>query len=128
MIYVKNIKTHYDTDHDFYIGRGSVLGNPFTHLPPSVIKMRYRDFVKFVPTREDAITAYRKYLLDKLDSKDKAICDAMNVIYKMAKTGDVNLLCYCVPKLCHGEIIKEIIEKQLRNELELNNGMGKEGR
>jgi len=31
----------------------------------------------------------------------------------MAKTGDVNLVCFCKPKACHGDIIKKLIEEKL---------------
>jgi len=32
-INVVNFKTHTPTENDIYIGRGSILGNPYTYLP-----------------------------------------------------------------------------------------------
>jgi len=46
--------------------------------------------------------------LDKIKKKDKKICDELNRIYNLK---EVNLVCFCKPKSCHGDIIKEIIEK-----------------
>ncbi len=31
----------------------------------------------------------------------------------MLKTGDVYLICFCAPALCHGDNIKKIIEEKL---------------
>ena len=36
----------------------------------------------------------------------------------MVLSGDVNLVCFCKPKSCHGDIIKMIIENKID---ELNN-------
>jgi hypothetical protein len=33
MIKVVNKYSHIPTSNDIYIGRGSILGNPYTHLP-----------------------------------------------------------------------------------------------
>ena len=110
MISVVNKSTHSETPNDIYIGRGSILGNPFTHKELNQSKARFK-----CSTREEAIESYRDYLLAKIAEKDKEICAELNRIYQLAKKGDVNLVCYCFPKRCHGEIIKELIEEKINN-------------
>lgn len=108
-ITVVNKHTHTPTQNDFYIGRGSALGNPYTSKELSKTKAEFQ-----CSSPEESVSSFRKYLLEKIKEKDKAICDALNSIWKIAKKGDVNLICYCSPKCCHGDVIKEIIEPKLK--------------
>jgi hypothetical protein len=107
---VVNLKEHVPTEYDYYIGRPSPLGNPYTHLKTS----KTAEFN--VSTRDESIKFYRPYFYDKIESNDKEFIDAINeilTIYK--KYGQVNLCCWCKPKSCHGDCIKEYIEKILIN-------------
>lgn len=108
MIYVVNKKKHVPTDNDVYIGRGSVLGNPFTHITTKETKASF-----VCDTRDQAIESYKQYINDKIKQKDKEICDELNRIWKLAKEGDINLVCYCYPKSCHGNHLKNIIDSKL---------------
>lgn len=107
---VVNKHTHTRTPHDFYIGRGSALGNPFTgskELGKTKAQVQCQD-------RAEAVARYREYLREKILTKDAAICSALNAIYKRVKQGGpVYLVCYCKPQDCHGDVIKEIIEEKL---------------
>lgn len=104
MITVVNKYKHTPTENDVYIGRGGVLGNPFTSIKDK------QTLAKFVcDSREESIESFREYILEKIASKDKVICDELNRIYKMPQA---NLICFCKPKSCHGDIIKEIIESK----------------
>jgi len=108
MIFVVNKHKHFPTNNDIYIGRGSPLGNPYTHLNENT----KAEFI--VENREEAINNYEVWINDKILNKDVEICNMLNKIYLMAKKDDVNLVCYCVPKNdCHGFIIKKIIESKL---------------
>jgi len=113
MIKVVNKYYHISTPNDVYIGRGSTLGNPYTHLTGKT-KAQF-----ICETRAEAIEAYKNYLKEALLNKDKVICDALNTIYKQAKNGDINLVCYCkLPNKfvsCHGDFIKELIMDKLKN-------------
>lgn len=105
VVHVVNKHNHIPTDHDYYIGRGSVLGNPYSHMKGTRAKFK-------VSTREKAIQKYRGYIFGKLTNGDKEIWTAINDIRKIiTKYGEVNLVCYCVPLPCHGLIIKEIVEQ-----------------
>lgn len=107
-ISVVNKRKHVPTRNDFYIGRGSALGNPFTHRELEETLAQYQ-----CETREEAISSYEKYVHDKINKRDLKICDELNRIFIAAKKGNVNLVCYCKPKSCHGDIIKRIIEEKL---------------
>ena len=109
MIQVVNKSKHSPTKNDIYIGRGSILGNPYTGSKElSKTKALFQ-----CDSREEAISKYRTYIENKLIEKDPDICNEFNKLYKKAKNGNINLVCYCKPKDCHGDVIKEIVEKQL---------------
>lgn len=108
MITVVNKHKHIPTPKDVYIGRGSPLGNPYTHLKVGT-KAKY-----VCETRTDAIAACKIELLMRIKNKDKVICRALNDLYKKAKTGDINLVCYCKDLPCHGDFIKELIDGKLQ--------------
>lgn len=86
--------------NDYYIARPSALGNPYE-------VEQYG--------RSKAIDLYIHYILDKIITKDRDVCDALNDIYKMEKAGEeINLKCWCKPLNCHGDIIKKIIELKIK--------------
>lgn len=99
MITVVNKKRHVPTVNDVYVGRGSPLGNPYP--------------ITFSATREEVIERFRQYLSRELAEGDVEIREEMNRIWKAAKVGDVNLVCFCAPHDCHADIIKKLIEEKL---------------
>ena len=109
MINVVNKYKHEPSNNDVYIGRGSPLGNPFTGSK----KVENTKAAFQCSSREKAIEKYENYLRLAIYENDSYICNEMNRIWKMAKTGDVNLVCFCKPKACHGDIIKKLIEEKL---------------
>lgn len=111
MINVVNKYKHTPTGNDFFIGRGSPLGNPFTSIKNKQTKAQY-----IVETKEISVNRYEEYLLEKIKNKDIEICEELNKLYMLAKENDINLVCYCVTeknKMCHGNVIKRIIEDKL---------------
>lgn len=109
---VVNKKNHTPTDYDYYIGRPSPLGNPYTHLKTS----RAAEFV--VPTRNEAIESYEKYFYDKIESGDEEFMGALQEIIDIYKNyGLVNLVCFCKPLSCHGDYIKKYIDKVLKKDI-----------
>jgi hypothetical protein len=66
-----------------------------------------------VPTREEAINRYRTWLQDKLRARDPKVCATLDYIEIKARQGDVSLICWCAPKACHGDVIKEIIDRRI---------------
>lgn len=99
---------HADWKTSFFIGRGSALGNPYTHLRGNTSA----DFL--VSTREEAIAGYKDWLIEKIANRDPDVCNALNRILLAAKQEkDVELICFCKPKACHGDVIKAVIEERL---------------
>ena len=112
MIYVYNrkVETH-NGPNNFYIGRGSALGNPYTHITEKKTKAIYK-----AVDRDDAIEKYSHYF-DLMYGSNIAFTNMVDVIYEMYKSGmDVYLECYCAPLRCHGDIIKEKLEARLLKE------------
>jgi hypothetical protein len=113
-IIVYNIKTDDYTSHpnNFYIGRPSVLSNPFTHdgKRSNLAKLSFK-------TREEALEAYELYF-EKMIESDKAFQDEFNKIYEKYKNGeDVYLGCFCPKSLrCHGDVIIEKLQQRLIKE------------
>lgn len=71
--------------YDVYIGRPSKWGNPFV--------------IGRNGSREDVIEKYRKYLLSSPD--------LLNSLHELK---DKTLGCWCSPRACHGDVLKEIYE------------------
>lgn len=108
MIRVVNKRKHTPSSNDVYIGRGSVLGNPYTSKQLSKTKAQFQ-----CSCREESVAAYEAYILEELRKKNPAVRKALNDIYLKAKAGDVNLVCFCAPLLCHGDVIKRLVEQHL---------------
>jgi len=73
-------------DGAVFIGRPSILGNPFGHNARR--------------TREQAISLYREWLWDQIRR------GRISLRY-LADLEGRDLVCYCAPKRCHGEVVQE---------------------
>lgn len=92
-----------------YIGRGSPLGNPFSHQDvPGTYKCN---------TRGIAVSSYRYWLMDRIKERDTTVTDELDRLAHLAMKGPLKLQCFCAPKECHGDIIaatlKDAIEEHL---------------
>lgn len=103
MIYIVNKHWHKPTNNDIFIGRGSPLGNPHSHLRSS------KENVIHVATREEAIKKYVEWL--DSEYKNSATVHTMldGLVQRELRGETTNLVCYCAPSPCHGEIIKQKI-------------------
>lgn len=88
-----------------YIGRknsykkvnGSVLANIYT--------------IGKDGNREEVIEKYRKWLWLKIKNKDQKVMNELIKIGKKVKNGKkVNLVCWCSPKGCHGDVLVRCIK------------------
>lgn len=83
-----------------YCGRGTILGNPFEMSNEA--------------DRDKVCEKYKEYFYHKVDiEKDEAFLNALRGIFSKASQEDVNLGCFCAPKRCHCETIKEFLDKKL---------------
>ena len=90
---VVNKRTHTPTANDVYIGRGSIWGNPYPIGSNG-------------DTRGAVICKYVILMKDRLDGPDgeKWLVDLLALHGK-------NLVCYCSPKQCHGDVLELLIEE-----------------
>lgn len=114
MIKVIHKKDSFKYKNVFYIGRGSVLGNPYTSIKNRETKAEF-----VVDSRDESIENFKNYLNDCINRKDKEVCDILNKIYRLQLEEDVYLSCFCKPKSCHGDVIKEVIESKIKNRIEI---------
>lgn len=77
-----------------YIGRPSVLGNPFIMRSES--------------QRAAVVESYRIWLREQYKLKG-AVYDALVALAEKAKHEDIALQCWCSPLPCHGDVIAEAI-------------------
>ena len=81
-------------EYDVYIGRPGPWGNPFS--------------IGTDGTREEVVEKYAEWLLSQPDLVEKA---------RRELNGKV-LGCWCAPKLCHGDILVEIANKDNNNDID----------
>lgn len=104
MISVVNKYKHKPTPNDVYIGRGSPYGNPYSHMDGT--QALYR-----VATRDEAVDKYRHYILLRRQHNE-VFAKQLTELANKAKQGDLNLVCFCAPKRCHGDVLKELLEAE----------------
>lgn len=81
--------------YDIYVGRPSLLGNPYSHIPGAG---RY-----LVKSRKEAIENFRTYARWRMES-DRLFRVAIRAC--LGKT----LSCWCAPQDCHAWVILELAE------------------
>lgn len=107
MIKVVNKRTHTPTEYDIYIGRPTPLGNPYSHLDYSK-----HGTIK-VASRDEAVRLYESWLQKQWDEYTVAAETMDDMIDTYRKTGHINLVCWCAPLSCHGDVIKRKMEEIL---------------
>ena len=104
MITVVNKRTHIPTEYDVYIGRGSLVGNPFTHMKG---KTKAQEIVL---SREEAIEKYKEWIVEQYKSNKEVKRFIKTLARKELVGEEIYLVCYCMPLACHGSILKKMIE------------------
>jgi hypothetical protein len=91
MAHKTRVVNKYKEQYDVYIGRGSIWGNPYSHLDSSKAKWK-------VSSREEAIQKYKDYILNEIEVGNISIKDLKDLVGK-------RLGCFCKPKDCHGDFL-----------------------
>ena len=78
-----------------YVGRPSVLGNPFV--------------INDVYNRKQVIEKYEEWLKEKVRTDDTVRNELKRLRTLYYLDGELVLVCSCSPKSCHAEIIKQAI-------------------
>lgn len=93
--------------YDYYVGRPSLLGNPYTHLPVRDTGAQFQ-----VATIEEAVENFRSYARWRMES-DAAFCAAILICYNST------LACWgCNP--CHAWVILELAEQLQKSGMPVN--------
>lgn len=77
-----------------YIGRGG------KGLPHSPLANPY--YVGIDGSRYAVIEKYRKWLWSRINLQDEKV---MSALYLIANNPDIELVCWCYPEPCHGDVI-----------------------
>lgn len=106
-------REHEPTKHDVYIGRGSVFGNPYSHLDS-----KYK-IIK-VATREEAITKFELMMDKKLNQKNSTLRkETLKLLNRLKKGENLYLVCYCPSNCsCHGDYIATVLRDAYKRWLE----------
>ena len=90
-----------------YIGRPSCLGNPFSHLENTKADFKVKD-------REEAVALYEVWLKEQLRENVRVRQEMLNLYNNWRESGELNLICWCSPKRCHGDVIKEFLTRRFK--------------
>jgi Domain of unknown function (DUF4326) len=90
MIHIENKKT--------YRGDGIYVGRKMPGLPDSVLGNPFR--IGRDGTRAEVIAKYRRWLWAQIKLKKEAYVE-LRQIAELSRQGDVTLVCWCAPELCH---------------------------
>ena len=77
-----------------YVGRPTVLGNPYTLE---------------AYTRTDAIARYRIWLRQQWQRHGEVHAALLQLARRYTERGELTLLCWCAPQRCHAEVIREAV-------------------
>lgn len=107
-ISVVNMSDHIPTEYDYYIGRPSILSNPYTHK-------KYTKYAKIlVNSRDESISSYEQYFNENIRNEEFRN-EITKILELYKKHNKLNLVCFCKPKSCHGDFIKKYLENKLLN-------------
>lgn len=101
-----------------YCGRGSALGNPFSLSSESLrskVCAQYEDWF-YNEIDEDGFLDSVALANVRSMSYNPSLNPATKqliMIFNLAQEGDVNLGCFCAPRQCHCDTIKNFIENKL---------------
>lgn len=104
-----NVKANPDVKCE-YIGRSStsILHNKYSTKPSKFEVIR-------VTTTEDAVDLFRLDLYKRLDEKEiPLIKELVRLVTLLLVNGTVTLGCHCVPNLCHGYVVIDLLEELLK--------------
>jgi len=80
-------------DRGVYVGRPSPLGNPYAMAHEG--------------QRDGVVDAYARWLEDRMRERGPVRAE----IERLASLPDGTLVCWCAPRRCHAEVIRDWIER-----------------
>ena len=95
---VVNIKDSPKKQHDVFIGRPGLFGNPFSFQAKAKAKYLVKD-------RKEALESYEKWVKNQ--------GNILVLLYKLKN--DSILGCFCKPLACHGDILIKLYNEKFEN-------------
>lgn len=95
MMKTKVVNIYHKVPYDVYIGRGkgSIWGNPFSHMEGTLAQYKCE-------SREEAVKKFREWILEQ-----------PHLLSQLHTLKGKTLGCFCDPKPCHGHILAELADK-----------------
>lgn len=82
-----------------YVGRPSVLGNPFV--------------MRNEAQRDEVCERYQQWFDAKVSANDPLVMSELRRLFRIGKTqGTLRLVCFCAPKRCHAETIAAFLRSK----------------
>lgn len=111
IVYNRTNEDYSTLPNNYYIGRGSILGNPYTHKPLGKTMALFQ-----ASSRDEAVDKYDSYF-DLQYGRNEPFTELIDEMYEKYKNGeDIYLECYCHPQKCHGDVIAKKLQKRLLKE------------
>lgn len=60
--------------------------------------------------RKKVISLYETWLEGCVRARNKIVVDELKKLKELSRKGDLNLICCCKPKECHGDVIVRCLE------------------
>ncbi len=96
---VQVVNRHKFSGNGVYIGRPSVLGNPFK------LKSANGQY-----ELHQSIECYRVWLREQWRMGGEAKKMLLRLVAQVNRGEELTLICSCAPKACHGDVVKDVIE------------------
>ena len=94
----------------FYLGRGTPLGNQWSHVSNTAATYKTK-------TREQAVSKFNDWLSEQIDKREGPAFEAIRQLKELAARGNpIKLACSCLPELCHVQVVKAQIELLIHND------------
>ncbi|MEW6374392.1 MAG: DUF4326 domain-containing protein [Thermodesulfobacteriota bacterium] len=93
-------------------GAGVYIGRSCHGYKGSVLRNRFKIGVD--GNRDEVIEKYRRWLWDEFKKGGEVKDDLVRLCGLLKEGKEVVLKCWCVPKRCHGEVVKRCIEWMMK--------------
>jgi hypothetical protein len=101
MVEIRVLNKRVVGDRGEYVGRPSALGNPF--------KLEHES------QRNQVIQQYELWLQERINAREAQVYNELNRLYQIARDqGVLELTCWCAPKRCHADVIRNILLEVLK--------------
>jgi hypothetical protein len=94
-----------------YIGRG----NKSYGVVSSVLQNRFK--IDRDGNRDEVVEKYRKWLWVEVNKKGEVFDELVRIAKKVKMGEKVELVCWCKPLKCHGDVVKSCIEWMIRENM-----------